>query len=249
MLAKRAAIIRVRGYGLSIVLTPSPAARSARRPLPMGEVKTAARGKRTFPSHRPTTLSNCERLFAESFAWVVCCGARCLWSPPMKTSRVTAALLFVAPLAALVVLWAAIVWAFDVNQRIFPSVPAVWNAALEALRDGTLIQHIGASLGRIAVGTVLAILRRGAARHRDGRQQDRRRLPQPAAALLLGARRHRLDPDRDAVVRLRLRRHHVRDLQRGVLRRHLQHAARRLDHSAAHPPRGLLARRRAAGRC
>ena len=67
-------------------------------------------------------------------------------------------LIFILPLAALVVLWAAIVWAFDVNQRIFPSVPAVWNAALEALRDGTLIQHIGASLGRIAVGTVLAIL-------------------------------------------------------------------------------------------
>ena len=41
----------------------------------------------------------------------------------------------------------------------------------------------------------------------------------PAVALLLGARGYRLDPDRDAVVRLRFRRDHLRDLQRGVLHR------------------------------
>jgi NitT/TauT family transport system permease protein/taurine transport system permease protein len=76
----------------------------------------------------------------------------------MKSSRLTAAALFIAPLAVLVILWAGIVAAFDVNPRVFPGVPAVFWAGIEAIQDGTLIQHIGASLGRIAVGTVLAIL-------------------------------------------------------------------------------------------
>ncbi|BAT58681.1 putative aliphatic sulfonates transport permease protein SsuC [Variibacter gotjawalensis] len=73
-------------------------------------------------------------------------------------SRLSSTLLFILPLAVLVAVWAVIVASFDVNPRIFPSVPAVWNAFVEAIRDGTLIQHVGASLGRIAVGTVLAIL-------------------------------------------------------------------------------------------
>lgn len=73
-------------------------------------------------------------------------------------SRLSSTLLFLAPLAALVALWAIVIAAFDVNPRVFPGVPAVWHAFVEAVRDGTLIQHIGASLGRIAVGTVLAIL-------------------------------------------------------------------------------------------
>jgi taurine transport system permease protein len=73
-------------------------------------------------------------------------------------SRLSAAASFVAPLVALVVLWEILVRSFDVNPRIFPSVEAVVRAGWEALLDGTLIRHIGASLGRVAVGTGLALL-------------------------------------------------------------------------------------------
>jgi taurine transport system permease protein len=71
--------------------------------------------------------------------------------------RARAALAFVLPLAALVLLWAGIVRGFDVDPRVFPGVGAVVQAGTEAIADGTLVRHIGASLGRIAVGTVIAL--------------------------------------------------------------------------------------------
>lgn len=74
-----------------------------------------------------------------------------------KGSRATAAATFIAPLVGLVVLWEIVVRAFDVNPRIFPSVEAVARAGWEALLDGSLVRHIGASLGRVAVGTALAL--------------------------------------------------------------------------------------------
>ena len=71
--------------------------------------------------------------------------------------RILAALAFVAPLAALVVLWALVVYVFDVNPRVFPGVEAVAQAGLESLRDGTLLGHVGASLGRVATGTAIGL--------------------------------------------------------------------------------------------
>ena len=68
------------------------------------------------------------------------------------------ALWFCAPFAALLVLWAVLVPYFGVNPRLFPHVTAVVQAGVEGMQDGTLIQHIGASLLRVAVGTVLALL-------------------------------------------------------------------------------------------
>ena len=64
---------------------------------------------------------------------------------------------FAAPLVALAIVWAVVVRAFDVNPRIFPDTTAVAQAALEALRDGSLGGHVGASLLRVAVGTVIAL--------------------------------------------------------------------------------------------
>ena len=77
-------------------------------------------------------------------------------SPLLRRLGQTA--LFLAPLAALFALWPAVIAAFDVNPRVFPGVGAVAAAALETIRDGSLIQHVAASLGRAAVGTVLAVL-------------------------------------------------------------------------------------------
>jgi ABC-type nitrate/sulfonate/bicarbonate transport system permease component len=68
------------------------------------------------------------------------------------------ALLFVAPFAILIVLWAVLVPYFDVNPRLFPHLSSVILAAVEGIRDGSLLGHIGASLLRVLVGTVLALV-------------------------------------------------------------------------------------------
>ncbi len=70
----------------------------------------------------------------------------------------TAAAAFVLPLLVLVVGWELIVRGFDVSQRVFPGVAPVLMAGLESIQDGSLIGHIGASLGRIALGTIIGIL-------------------------------------------------------------------------------------------
>ncbi len=75
-----------------------------------------------------------------------------------RHSRLTAAAAFVLPLLALVVGWELIVRGFDVSQRVFPGVAPVLMAGLESIQDGSLIGHIGASLGRIALGTIIGIL-------------------------------------------------------------------------------------------
>jgi NitT/TauT family transport system permease protein/taurine transport system permease protein len=71
--------------------------------------------------------------------------------------RMTRAASFLLPLLCLFLLWPLLTSVFEVNARVFPSVGMVWNAAVDSIRDGTLIAHIGASLGRVLVGTLLAI--------------------------------------------------------------------------------------------
>ena len=72
--------------------------------------------------------------------------------------RLAAAALFCLPLIVLVALWEGIVRAFDVNPRVFPDVLSVAGAGLESLRDGTLLGHVAASMGRVLAGTVLALI-------------------------------------------------------------------------------------------
>ena len=180
------------------------------------------------------------------------------WSakrPPRSEANVmrhwlSSALWFCAPFAVLLVLWAVLVPYFDVNPRLFPHARPLWSRpASRAIQDGTLDsahrRQPAARRGRHGAGA----RGRHSARHRHGRQPGGLELSHAAVPLLLGAGRHRLDPDRDAVVRLRLRRHHVRDLQRRVLHRHLQHAARRLDHSPARCAMPRPRSARGAGRC
>ncbi|WP_186420348.1 ABC transporter permease [Bosea sp. CS1GBMeth4] len=73
-------------------------------------------------------------------------------------NRLAGALTFVMPLAALVLIWAVVVPAFQVRPQIFPSVAAVIGAGLAGLRDGSLLTHAATSLARVAIGTVLAVL-------------------------------------------------------------------------------------------
>ncbi len=74
-----------------------------------------------------------------------------------RLRRLRAGLAFLAPLGALVVAWAVLVPLFGVTPRVFPSVPDVALAAVQALRDGSLLHHAGQSLLRVLVGTALAI--------------------------------------------------------------------------------------------
>lgn len=76
----------------------------------------------------------------------------------MTLRSVSSALWFCAPFAVLLVLWAVLVPWFDVNPRLFPHLSAVVQAGIEGIQDGSLIHHIGASLLRVAVGTVIALM-------------------------------------------------------------------------------------------
>src|ERR671914_1490157 len=69
-----------------------------------------------------------------------------------------AAAAFVSPFIVLMLLWAVLVPWFDVNPRLFPHLTSVAQAGLESIRDGSLLAHVGASLLRVVVGTVLALV-------------------------------------------------------------------------------------------
>jgi len=76
----------------------------------------------------------------------------------MAARRLLDAMTFIAPLLFLVVVWAIVVPAFQVNPQIFPSVSAVVQAGVNSILNGTLFMHVGASMGRVILGTVLAVL-------------------------------------------------------------------------------------------
>ncbi len=78
--------------------------------------------------------------------------------PARYQQRFSATLYFVAPFVVLTVLWAVLVPYFNVNPQFFPSLGSVIDAAVEGIRDGSLFAHIGASLFRVLVGTILALL-------------------------------------------------------------------------------------------
>lgn len=74
------------------------------------------------------------------------------------TQRLYSAFKFALPLVLLLIFWEFCVQFFQVNARVFPSIGAVFNAGLEAVNDGSIFNHIAASLGRVAVGTLLAVV-------------------------------------------------------------------------------------------
>ncbi len=64
---------------------------------------------------------------------------------------------FVVPLAVLVALWAAAVAATGVPTRVFPQVTDVARALWDMAVSGELARHLGASLYRVMVGSVIAV--------------------------------------------------------------------------------------------
>ena len=83
------------------------------------------------------------------------------------------AAMFVAPLLVLVAIWAIVVPLFEVNPRVFPSVASVADAAADTIRDGSLIRHIGASLLRVGLGTLIGVVTAVPLGNRDGCQPRR----------------------------------------------------------------------------
>ena len=71
--------------------------------------------------------------------------------------RLASAALFSLPLLALVLLWAIVVRAFDVDPRVFPGIGAVVQAGVEAVADGSLLRHVAASMWRVFVGTLIGL--------------------------------------------------------------------------------------------
>ena len=76
----------------------------------------------------------------------------------MATRRLAVAAWFLAPFALLLAAWAFVMPAFDVNPRLFPQLSQVVAAAREGFADGSLVNHIAASLLRVVSGTALAIV-------------------------------------------------------------------------------------------
>lgn len=69
-----------------------------------------------------------------------------------------AAVQFMLPLLGLVAIWIVVVRVFEVDARVFPGVGAVLAAGRDAIADGSLLKHVGASMGRVLLGTVLGVL-------------------------------------------------------------------------------------------
>ena len=72
--------------------------------------------------------------------------------------RLYSAFKFAIPLLVLLLIWEFSIQFFQVNARVFPSIESVYRAGLEAVHDGSIFNHVAASLGRVAVGTLLAVL-------------------------------------------------------------------------------------------
>ena len=81
-------------------------------------------------------------------------GSRRIWR---TMNSLAGAAMFVAPLLVLVAIWAIVVPLFEVNPRVFPSVASVADAAADTIGDGSLIRHIGASLLRVGLGTLIGV--------------------------------------------------------------------------------------------
>lgn len=72
--------------------------------------------------------------------------------------RLTAAFWFTIPFVALVIVWAVVVEMTGVDRRIFPQVTDVARAFADMWSTGELFTHVSASLRRIAIGVLAAVV-------------------------------------------------------------------------------------------
>lgn len=67
------------------------------------------------------------------------------------------ALWFLSPFLFLLVIWWVVTTRFNVPLRVFPGPGNVWQAGVQAMKDGSLPHHIGASLYRVLLGSGIGI--------------------------------------------------------------------------------------------
>jgi NitT/TauT family transport system permease protein/taurine transport system permease protein len=72
-------------------------------------------------------------------------------------SALSAVTWFVAPFVTLVLVWAGVIWAFDVPIRVFPSPADVAGAFVQQADTGALGNHIWQSVRRVLIGGALAL--------------------------------------------------------------------------------------------
>jgi taurine transport system permease protein len=78
---------------------------------------------------------------------------------PLVRARVASGLAwFVLPFLVLLAIWYMAVEVTDVPERVFPQVTSVWGAFVALLADGTLWEHVSASLRRVFVGALIGIV-------------------------------------------------------------------------------------------
>src|SRR5690606_34857688 len=75
-----------------------------------------------------------------------------------RAPRIRSVLWCLAPFAALRAVWAAVVAATGVPMRIFPQVPHAPRALVGMTVSGELTAHLAASLRRVLIGSVLAVV-------------------------------------------------------------------------------------------
>ena len=79
--------------------------------------------------------------------------------PPHRTAALAnAALWFIAPFAALLIVWVLVIKVYDVPLRVFPSPGEVLTALRQQIASGALGTHVWQSLRRVFVGSTLAVL-------------------------------------------------------------------------------------------
>lgn len=75
-----------------------------------------------------------------------------------RPSRLVGVFWFVVPFALLVLVWAVVVAITGTTLRTFPQVDDVLAALWDMTRSGDLALHLGASLKRIGIGAVIAVV-------------------------------------------------------------------------------------------
>jgi NitT/TauT family transport system permease protein/taurine transport system permease protein len=66
--------------------------------------------------------------------------------------RLTSAGMFILPFVVIVAIWQAVSFADLYPSYIFPGPLEVWKTLIRTIADGSLVQHIGASLFRLGLG-------------------------------------------------------------------------------------------------
>jgi len=76
----------------------------------------------------------------------------------LRNEKLIRAAFFCASFAIVLAIWALARALHIVNPELFPSIPAVWQAGVRTVRDGSLLTNIAVSFLRVLIGFFLGML-------------------------------------------------------------------------------------------